>query len=773
MKTLHKTALFLAASFACLAWTVRSAAESPVREKNSFDEGWKFALGNAADKVKDFEYCVGMPLAKTGSDRNAYGAILADFNDSAWRTVDLPHDWAVELPFMTDPKYFPQTPWYVFHHGYKPVGPPFPETSVGWYRKSFDIPRTDDGRRISIVFDGAFRDTEVWLNNYRIGRHEGGYTGFRFDITDYLKFGGKNTLSVRVDAGKYEGWFYEGAGIYRHVWMEKTNPLHITPLGLKVVADGAGKVTARVGIANDGSAAPRALEANVAILDADGRTVAQASQAMQIGEAVDLPELVVADPKLWSPETPNLYRYAVELRANGKVVDQVKTTFGVRVIAFDPEKGLLLNGKRVQIKGACCHQDHAGVGVAVPDSLLEWRLRELKKWGFNAYRTSHHAPAPELLDLCDRLGVMVLDENRNIGSSPDVLDDLRFLVERDRNHPCVIAWSMGNEEVVQSTPQAARFGATMKKLVRRLDGTRPVTYACNGGADTRGIMGQMDVFGINYTRIGDFDGLHRRCPDLPMFGTEEGSAVYTRGDYNQRHVSAYDIHLGGGWARQAEDWMKHFSSRQWLAGAFLWTGFDYRGEPCPVTPGRTSVHISVCSTPAAFPRTWLGTIKPAGPMNPCCTFSRIELAGREGQPIDVWCYSNHEEVELFLNGKSLGRQAMPHLGHAAWKVNYAPGRLTAKGYRQGQVVEETAVATTGAPPNWTPKHPKPCSKPMGKTASSSMCPPATRRAAWCRRPTCRLSSWYQKTPASWAWATATRYAMKRIPSSRCRAKYCR
>ena len=675
------------------------ATPPAVREKLSMDEGWKFALGNAADKIKDFQYCIGMPLAKAGPTEHGFGAITVKFDDSAWRTVDLPHDWAVELPFMTNKEYFAQTPWRVMDHGYKPVGPMFPETSIGWYRKSFAVPKTDDGRRISLVFDGSFRDTEVWLNGYRIGRHEGGYTGFRFDITDYLNYGTQNVLAVRVDATKFEGWFYEGAGLYRHVWLEKTGPLCVAPHGLKVVADATiGKVQGWVTIANSGESAPASLKARTLIFDADGQTVADQSGAVVIGEN-RLPDLSIPSPKLWSCDTPYLYRYVVELQINGATVDRVESTFGVRSMRFDPQAGFLLNGKRVQIKGACNHQDHAGVGVAVPDALLEWRLLQMKKWGFNAYRTSHNCPASELLDLCDKLGILVLDENRLIGSSPDNLRDLRFLVERDRNHPCVIAWSLGNEETVQESRTAARIGATMRRLVQQLDSSRPVTYGFNGGANTNGIMGIVDVFGINYLRLGKFDELHSKRPELPFLATEEGSTVSTRGIYKaaQGYVLAYDQQFPG-WGNTAEGCMKQYAERPWLAGSFIWTGFDYRGEPTPynIWPSISS-HFGVLDT-CGFPKDNAWYYKAWWTDEPVLhLLPHWNWQGKEGKEIDVRCYSNHEDVELFLNGTSLGRQTMPRLGHLAWKVKFAAGNLVAKGYRGGKVVEETEVATTGAP----------------------------------------------------------------------------
>ena len=673
------------------------------REKVRFDENWKFALGHVADPEKDFYYRQGMPLAKIGDAVEcAYGAVTANFDDSGWRVLDLPHDWANELPFTSDSKFHSATPWRVADHGFKPVGPYFPETSIGWYRKTFTIPANDEGRRVNLVLDGAFRDTELWLNTHRIGRHEGGYTGFRFDLTDYLNYGGNNVLVLRVDATKFEGWYYEGAGIYRHVWLEKTYPVHVAPYGLQVVVDREGKVLASVSVLSEGSAYSTPVEAQICILDAQGRTVASTTTRLPVAAQTSLPELIIAEPRLWSLEDPYLYRYQLTLSQNGVLLDLMDTCFGVRTASFDPDRGFFLNGEHVLIKGACMHQDAAGVGIAVPDAMLEWRLKELKKWGFNAYRTAHHAPAPELLDFCDQLGLLVVDETRLVGSSPDALSDLRYLVERDRNHPCVILWSLGNEETgIQETESGRRIAATMKRLIRSLDDTRPVTYASNAGENDQGIMSQLDVFGINYTRLGDnFDNIHQKYSLLPMVGTEEASTLCTRGIYmpdTQRgYLSAYDTTVPL-WGKTAEGWVRDYSDRVWLAGAFIWAGFDYRGEPNPYSWPCISSHFGVLDT-CGFPKDNAWYYKAWWTYEPVLhIFPHWNWLGCEGQEIDVRCFSNHDEVELFLNGESLGRQPIPERSHVAWKVKFAPGQLTAKGYRQGKLVAVNEVATTDEP----------------------------------------------------------------------------
>lgn len=674
-------------------------AAQEVRTRVSLDKGWRFALGHAADPDRDFGYGLGEPYAKTG---DVSGALARTFDDAAWRAVDLPHDWAVELPFVNTAEE------EIKDHGYKPVGGHFPESSIGWYRRTLPVSAGDEGRRLTLVFDGVYRDCAVWLNGHFLKRNLSGYTGFRVDVTDCLDYGGRNVLVVRADARHSEGWFYEGAGIYRHVWLEKTSRLHVAPQGLILRARPTrdGSVTdLSVRVLNQG-AGPAAFTFSASFFDPDGRPVASVRDQPG-GELAPRGETTVSasaswpGPRLWSLESPALYRAVVEIRAGGAVVDRVESTFGIRSIRFDPDRGFLLNGRRVQIQGVCCHQDHAGVGSAVPDALLAWRLRELKTWGVNAYRTSHHAPAPELLDLCDRMGILVLDENRMLGSSEEVLGQLGALVERDRNHPCVIAWGLGNEEgVVQTKPQGGRFGEAMKGLVRDLDPTRPVTFASNAGNADTGLPPILDVFGWNYTRLGDPDALRSRHPDWRQWGTEEASTLCTRGEYLddpvRGYLSAYDLRAPK-WGKTAQQSLSFFGERSWLAGAFVWTGFDYRGEPTPYGWPCISSHFGILDT-CGFPKDnayyykahW--TREPALHLLPHWTWP-----GREGGEVQVRALTNCDAVELFVNGKSAGRRTVAPYAQPAWNVIYHPGALSAKGWKNGKLVRETRVETTGAP----------------------------------------------------------------------------
>jgi beta-galactosidase len=682
-----------------------SASRSP-RERLLLDFGWRFHLGHANDPALDFGYGRDQEYAKTGDffmwqregrswQAGQPGPSSLAFDDGDWRAIDLPHDWAVELPFQEDPWLTP--------HGSKPVGRSYPATSVGWYRRVFDVPGSDLGRRLSLEFDGVFRNSMAALNGNFLGRSMSGYAPFRYDITDFANYGGKNILVVRVDATEYEGWFYEGAGIYRHVWLVKTEPIHVPRLGTFVTSEvngGTATVTISTEVAND-SDNDAALRVVSTVLSADGSTVSSSRSAtlsVPAGQRRSVKQSIgVARPLLWSIEEPNLYRLVTTLESEGTVVDRYETPFGIRTIRFDPGKGLFLNGKPVKIKGTCNHQDHAGVGAALPDRLQYYRIAKLKEMGANGYRTSHNPPTPELLDACDRLGMLVLDETRMFSSDPEGLSQLSRMIRRDRNHPSVVFWSTGNEEPEQGSDRGARICATMKRLVRRLDPTRPITQAMNNDWG-RGISAVVDVQGFNYKHALEIDRFHSEFPEKPTTGTEVGSTVSTRGIYindkDEGYVSAYDVNYPE-WATTAEEWWQTYDEREFLSGGFVWTGFDYRGEPTPYGWPCINSHFGIMDT-CGFPKDnyyyyqawWSG--KPVLHL-----FPHWNWPGKEGQEVDVWCHSNLERIELFLNGERLGSQQMNRGSHVAWKVKYAPGVIEARGFRGGELALTTKRETTG------------------------------------------------------------------------------
>jgi beta-galactosidase len=684
----------------CLSFgAYQVAAENPnaeSRERAKFDFGWRFAFGHASDRSRDFDpgNSAFSYLAKTGF---ATGAAAPDFDDRAWRELDLPHDWAVESPF--DPRASNS-------HGSKAIGRNFPERSVGWYRKNFFVPATDVGKRISLEFDGVFRDSQVWVNGHYLGREESGYDSFAYNISEFLNYGGKNVVAVRVDATLEEGWFYEGAGIYRHVWLVKTAPIHVERHGTFVtaeVSDGSALVTIRAKVGNDGLE-PAEFHVAHTVVDADGTTVASAEAvACQLlpGAGNEYTSTVHIDkPLLWSLESPHLYRLQTNLRVGDLVIDSYETPFGIRTIKFDPDEGFYLNGKHFRLYGTNNHQDHAGVGVAIPDALQEFRIARLKEVGCNAYRCAHNPPTPELLEACDRLGMLVVDENRAMGTSATQLGQLERLIRRDRNHPCVILWSIGNEEWgIEGNEQGERIAAKMQSLVQQLDPTRRVTVASSGNWG-KGVSVPIDVMGFNYYTHGDTDDFHKQFPGKPSIGTEECSTFSTRGVYDEgrdrQHLTAYDENCPD-WGALANDGWGHFADRKYLAGLFIWIGFDYRGEPTPFHWPAISSQFGILDTcgfrkdNSYYYEAWW-TDKPLVHLLP-----HWNWPGKEGQPIRVWAHSNCDEVELLLNDKSLGRQQVKRNSHLEWEVPYAPGTLVARGLRHGELAANGQIETTGPP----------------------------------------------------------------------------
>ncbi len=697
--------LALAAPTAVPAAATPAASTTPTtRERLLLDFGWRFHLGN--------EWGSGQNLAKSGS---GMGPASVAFSDASWRGVDLPHDWAVELPFDKRAD---------GGHGFKAIGDAFPENSVAWYRRTFKLPATDAGRRLWLEFDGVYRDATVFVNGWFVGRHESGYSGFRYDITDVAEVGGRNVVAVRVDATESEGWFYEGAGIYRHTWLVKTGQLAIAPDGVFVhgsfknnVPDGAAKaaklakpakVAMEIRLAN-AAATPTNATVVWTIVGPDGKSVATTRRPARVAAAatVDVTgSTTVAAPILWSPENPRLYQLVTTVEVAGRVVDRVATAFGLRTFAFDAKRGFLLNDRPYVIRGTCNHQDHAGVGVALPDRLQAFRLERLKEMGSNAYRSAHNPPTPELLDAADRIGLLVMDESRLLGSDAANLDRLERLVRRDRNHASVAIWSLANEEfTTQGTPSGKRTAATMQALIKRLDPTRPVTYNSTAGNDRAGINEVIEVRGWSY-RIGvdRMDAYHAAHPQQPNVGSEQGSTITTRGIYAtdpaRCYMSAYDDNQTD-WSNTAKQWAGFFGTRPWLSGGFVWTGFDYRGEPTPYQWPCINSHFGILDT-CGFPKDnfWLyqswWTERPMVHVLPHWNWLGADQK-QVGKEIDVRAYSNAEEVELLLNGQSLGRQKLAPFSESKWKVKYAPGTLAARAYRGGSVVAETRVETTGAP----------------------------------------------------------------------------
>jgi len=666
------------------------------REQLLFDFGWKFVLGDGNDPVKDLGFGFGQSdFSKTGE----FPFAKAGFDDTKWRPLDLPHDWAVDLPFVHDDAGSGDS--QSRSHGYKPLGRRYPEASVGWYRREFDIPANDRGRRIWIEFDGAFRDVLVFVNGCYIGNNENGYVPFRFDLTDFLTYGAKNYIVVRVDARYGDGWFYEGAGIYRHVWLSKMDALHLgrweSTIRSTISGDSA-TLSLETIVENENIHAEQA-QVSWRILDAGGKQVASAQAPIQKIDADSSARFStsahLSSPTLWSIEEPHLYTAIVSVSAKGTVRDAERVSFGVRSVQFDAQKGFFLNGRSLKIQGTCNHQDHAGVGVALPDRLQYFRLEVLQQMGCNAVRTSHNMPTPEWVEACDRMGVMLMCETRQASSNPSGIAQLEAMIKRYRNAPSVILWSIGNEENELQGPmaeQGASIAATMVRKCHELDPTRVVSAAVN--ADNRkGISDAVDVVGFNY-HLEFPDAFHKDNPTRPILGSETSSAVSTRGEYTtDRQRNVVDAYHGV--YELPELWWKFYGERDWAAGGFAWTGFDYRGEPTPFGWPSVSSNFGIVDL-CGFPKDYFYYYKAWWRPEPSLhLFPHWNWNGKEGVEIPVWVYSNLDEVELLVNGVSAGIQQVSHLSHLEWKVKYEPGVIEARGLRNGKVVLTEKRETTG------------------------------------------------------------------------------
>ena len=684
-----------------MAWMAIACMNAQnVRETIRLDDGWKFAFGNAADPKKDFgcgtEYF--NYLTKANSIHNE-GPYVANFNDSTWQEVKVPHDWVTILPYADAASH---------SHGYKTVGYKYPETSVGWYRKTINIPACDLGKHIALQFDGIFRNARVWFNGFYMGTEPSGYATQVYDVTEYVNYGGDNLICVRADATLEEGWFYEGAGIYRDAWLMKSAAVGVAPFGTFVYADlkqPYDKVTIYVETeVNNHSLTTQQCEVSHRLLDADGREVAKSESSTIMLRAKQtlnsqLLTLNLNAPHLWSPADPYLYKVETTVKVDGRVTDVYETTTGIRDIEFDADRGFLLNGQPLKLKGVNMHQDHAGVGAAIPDALQAWRIKQLKKMGCNAYRASHNPMTPALLDICDREGILVIDENRLTGINEEHLRLLERMIKRDRNHPSVILWSNGNEEWgMENTIQGTRIAAALREYTHLLDPTRHSTIANAGG---REMVKGLDVVGFNYIVQNDVDNQKKNNPTWKIVGTEETTGCGTRGWYfkdekypgrmvslNRTMEQNYENIIERGW--------KFYDERPWAAGLFYWTGFDYRGEPNPLSyPAHDSEFgiLDYCGFPkdeAYYLKSWW-TDEPV-----LHIFPHWNLQGHEGEEVEVWAYSNCDEVELTVNGKKLGRQLMPRNGHLKWKAVYQPGRVEATGYKNGKRILTKTIETTKA-----------------------------------------------------------------------------
>lgn len=667
------------------------------QEKISLDEDWKFHFGHAANPDKDFDYSKTALLHK--SNVFATTVVNPKFVDTTWKKINIPHDWVVELPFVKSEQVEMDS------HGYKPVGGAYPETSIGWYRKHFKVDKSKSNKRFELQFDGIYRNAEIWLNGFYVGTNFSGYVGNAYDVSDYINFDGDNVIVVRVDATQYEGWFYEGAGIYRHAWLNITDKIFIPNDGIFVHSEVKGKnatVTTETTVQNN-----NLKNANCSVLsyitDRNGKILAKTSEEkLTLGIRKDITvkqKLNLTNVQLWDVDNPYLYKVVSVVKAGNQIVHQTKTRFGIKTVKFDAKEGFFLNGKSIKIQGTNNHQDHAGVGSALPDYLQYYRIKLLKEMGSNAYRASHHAPTPELLEACDSLGMLVLDEQRLLNSSSEYIDQFKRVLKRDRNHASVFLWSIGNEEQnIQGNEYGKRIAQTLLAIQEDLDPTRTSTYAADMANDFKGVNEVIPIRGFNYREYAVAD-YHRDHPNQPLLGTEMGSTVTTRGIYEKDAIRAYvpdqDI-THPWWASKAETWWKLAAENKFWLGGFVWTGFDYRGEPTPYKWPNISSHFGILDV-CGFPKNIYYYYKSWWTNEDILHISpHWNWPEKVGQPIDVWVNSNADEVELFLNGKSLGKKTMERNSHLQWNVNYEVGTLEAIGYKKGKKIT-SKVETTGTP----------------------------------------------------------------------------
>lgn len=650
------------------------------------------------------------------------GAEKVGFDDSKWRVLNVPHDWSIEQP------YDPHMPGGS-SVGYLPGG-------IGWYRKNFTLPESDRGQEIAIDFDGVYMDSQVWINGHLLGQRPNGYLGFRYNLTPYLKFGNEpNTIAVRVNVEPDGSRWYPGAGIYRHVWLVKMHPIHVAHWGTAVTTPEVSKEKASVRLRTEvenQSAEPSEVTLASEIRDQSGNVVAKAESTHRIlaGAMHGFDQsFVVTRPQLWSPDSPNLYQVVSKVLAGGKTVDDYATPLGIRSCEFTADRGFLLNGERVDIKGVCLHHDFGALGTAISEAALRRQLETLREMGCNAIRTSHNPREPEFYAMCDRMGFLVMNEAFDVWMQKKKGNDyhrhfkdwherdLTSMVRRDRNHPCVILWSVGNEVNEQHKEDfPGQGGAIAKRLVeicKQHDPSRAVTAACNSAAacERTGITAALDVYGQNYV-LESYPAMKGK---KPMIGTENATNFATRDSYSYEIVKDQGIKTsiqniknnsectgyGRFWGNDRTDHtLITMRKSPWVAGQFAWTGFDYLGECFPfIWPVRNGL-FGICDL-AGFPKDpyyiyqadW--TDKPTIHIIPQnWNFPQYHLA-----PIPVWIYSNCEEVELFLNNKSLGVKRIDRAVtlHAEWLVQFAAGELKAVGRNQGQMVCTDIVRTAGAP----------------------------------------------------------------------------
>ncbi|MBK1875829.1 glycoside hydrolase family 2 TIM barrel-domain containing protein [Pelagicoccus mobilis] len=710
-----KPSFFLFAIVALLFCQSSAAANSAPSSNQLFNDSWLFHSGEHSS------------------------ARFPETDDSSWRKLRLPHDAAIEGPFSSKNESRSGS---------------LPSSGVFWYRKHFALPLTDREQNVTLCFEGAMSNSRVWINGHFLGERPNGYIGFEYDVTRYIRFGenANNVIAVRLEQEDLSSRWYPGAGLYRDVRLKVRSPIHLPSDGIyittPVVSDQWSEVDVRAEVANTTSS-PAQVTVEHRVFGPDGRIVGQSSIQAKVNTSDKLQtsaNLSIANPLRWEPDAPHLYRLETRVRRDGKVVDVGETTFGIRTIEFSASDGFLLNGVRTQIKGVCLHHDLGPLGAAINRSALERRLEILKEMGTNAVRTSHNPPSPQLLDLCDEMGLLVQVEafdaweqakveNSYSKHFPDWYEqDLRAMIRRDRNHPSVFMWSIGNEILEQTDPQKGPLIAkTLNDICHEEDPTRPTTACFNYYPDpvVNGLAAEVDVVGLNY-HPASYQDLLERHPDWIVYGSETASTVSSRGVYHlpiekydshpSHQITSYDI-IGPAWAYPPDIEFHFQETNPRVIGEFIWTGFDYIGEPTPFAwdehksggawPSRSSYFgaIDLCG----FPKDRYYLYKSQWNSQPLVhLLPHWNWDASKGETIPVYAFSNCEEVELIANGKSLGRrkvgvdttpipvnfynsdlEVFESKYRLRWDVPYVPGAVKAIGYSDGEIVSEDSIKTAG------------------------------------------------------------------------------
>ena len=667
-----------------------------MREEIDFDKDWLFHRGDIEGEKKyppykgisymgaKTERCLIGPAARFYNDDPDCYSQSVEYKREKWERVTLPHDYIIgDEP---DKNNNPALGFFGYDNA--------------WYRKKFTLPASDAGKRITVLFEGVATQAVVYINGCIIKRNFCGYNTFEADISDYVRFDEQNVLAVYVRADEHEGWWYEGAGIYRHVKLIKTSPVAADLWGIYVkpvrVSDGRWRVTVETTVRND-LFSDKNVRVEGKIISPDGQSVAEGKTRGKVKSRSKKALVFTVEtdnPSLWSPDSPALYRAEVKIFAGKKQTDESGARFGFRYFETNPDKGLFINGKHYTIKGVCAHADCGLTGKAVPDNIHRYKVALMKEMGANGYRTSHYPQAEALMDALDENGFIVMDETRWFESSEEGKEQLEMLIKRDRNRPSVFFWCVGNEEKIFATDWGKRIFKNLAAFVRKLDDTRPVTAACDVPAKSS-IFSDADVIGINYC-WDKIDDVHEKHPDKAIFSSECCASGTARGWYfdadpEKAFLPARDNDTGGYFMNRENTW-KFIMGRPWMMGGYQWTAFEHRGEAvwprlCSISG---AVDLFLRKKDAFYQNQSHWTEKPMVHLLPHWNFR-----GMEGVPVTIVAYTNCERLELFVNGESAGVRDIEKYGHGEWTAPYEPGFIEVKAYNGGVEVAKERRETTG------------------------------------------------------------------------------